>query len=207
MKQLLQSVSNGNAMVVDVPAPRASHGEILVRVGASLVSAGTERMVVEFAEKNILQKAMARPDLVRQVINKAGREGILSTIDSVRQRLDTDMALGYSNAGEVIEVGEDITEFKAGDRVACAGGGYASHAEIVRIPRNLAAKIPSARSNRDEISFEEAAFTTVGSIGLQGLRLAQLQLGESVAVIGLGLRCHRNQCGTNARGRGGLDRW
>ena len=144
MKQLLQSISDGKAMVVDVPAPAVGPTEILVRVGASLVSAGTERMVVDFAEKNILQKALARPDLVRQVINKASREGILSTFQSVRQRLDSDMALGYSNAGEVIEVGAEATEFQVGDRVACAGGGYATHAEIVRIPRNLAAKIPAA---------------------------------------------------------------
>ena len=187
MKQLLQNISDGNAIVVDVPAPGVGRGEILVRVGASLVSAGTERMVVDFAEKNIVQKAFARPDLVRQVLNKASREGILSTFQAVRQRLDSDMALGYSNAGEVLEVGEEVTEFQVGDRVACAGGGYATHAEIVRIPRNLAAKIPSGGSSRAEIEFEEAAFTTVGSIGLQGLRLAHLQLGESVAVIGLGL--------------------
>ena len=187
MKQLLQNISDGNATVVEVPAPGVGRGEILVRVGASLVSAGTERMVVDFAEKNIMQKALARPDLVRQVLNKASREGILSTFQSVRQRLDSDMALGYSNAGEVIEVGEDVTEFRVGDRVACAGGGYATHAEIVRVPRNLAAKIPAGSPSRGEIEFEEAAFTTVGSIGLQGLRLANLQLGESVAVIGLGL--------------------
>src|SRR5208283_804077 len=98
MKQLLQNITTGKAMVVDVPAPQAGPGEILVRVGASLVSAGTERMVVEFAEKNVVQKALARPDLVRQVLNKAWREGVLSTMSSVRQRLDTDMALGYSNA-------------------------------------------------------------------------------------------------------------
>jgi len=187
MKQLLQNITSGKAMVVDVPAPQAGPGEILVRVGASLVSAGTERMVVEFAEKNIVQKALARPDLVRQVLNKASREGVLSTMSSVRQRLDTDMALGYSNAGEVLEAGYGVTEFKVGDRVACAGGGYAVHAELVRVPRNLAAKIPSANSSRPEIDFEEAAFTTVGAIGLQGLRLARPQLGETVAVIGLGL--------------------
>lgn len=187
MKQLLQNITTGKAMVVDVPAPQAGPGEILVRVGASLVSAGTERMVVEFAEKNILQKALARPDLVRQVFNKASREGVLSTMHSVRQRLDTDMALGYSNAGQIIEVGYGVTEFKVGDRVACAGAGYAVHAEVVRVPKNLAAKIPLARSPRPEIDFEEAAFTTVGAIGLQGLRLANPQLGETVAIIGLGL--------------------
>jgi predicted dehydrogenase/threonine dehydrogenase-like Zn-dependent dehydrogenase len=187
MKQLLQNISTGEATVTDVPAPKAGSGEILVRVGASLVSAGTEKMVVEFAEKNVLQKAMARPDLVRQVLNKASREGIVSTLSSVRQRLDTDMALGYSNAGAVIEVGEGVSELKIGDRVACAGGGFAVHAEFVRIPRNLATKIPASTSSRSEIEFEEAAFTTVGAIGLQGLRLANPQLGETIAVVGLGL--------------------
>jgi predicted dehydrogenase/threonine dehydrogenase-like Zn-dependent dehydrogenase len=187
MKQLLQNISTGKATVMDVPAPQAGPGEILVRVGASLISAGTEKMVVEFAEKNVLQKAMARPDLVRQALNKASREGILSTFSSLRQRLDTDMALGYSNAGEVIEVGDGVSEFKIGERVACAGGGFAVHAEFVRIPKNLAAKVPEPSSSRPAIEFEEAAFTTVGAIGLQGLRLANLQLGETVAVIGLGL--------------------
>jgi predicted dehydrogenase/threonine dehydrogenase-like Zn-dependent dehydrogenase len=187
MRQLLQNINTGKAMVVEVPAPRPGANEILVRVGASLVSAGTERMVVEFAEKNIVQKAVARPDLVRQVLNKASREGIVSTISTVRHRLDTDMALGYSNAGEVLEVGTEVSEFKVGDRVACAGGGYAVHAEVVRVPRNLVAKIPLPRSPRAEIDFEEAAFTTVGAVGLQGLRLANLQLGETVAVVGLGL--------------------
>jgi predicted dehydrogenase len=187
MRQLLQNVKTGKAAVVDVPAPRPGKGEILVRVGASLVSAGTERMVVEFAEKNIVQKALARPDLVRQTLNKASREGILSTISSVRNRLDTDLALGYSNAGEVLGVGPGVDEFKAGDRVACAGGGYAVHAEVVRVPTNLVAKIPSPGSMSSEIDFEEAAFTTIGAVGLQGLRLANVQLGETVAVIGLGL--------------------
>jgi predicted dehydrogenase/threonine dehydrogenase-like Zn-dependent dehydrogenase len=187
MKQLLQSISTGKATVVDVPTPQAHAGEILVHVGASLVSAGTERMVVEFAEKNVLKKALARPDLVQQVIDKASREGIVSTLSSVRRRLDTDMALGYSNAGAVMEVGEGVSEFKVGDRVACAGGGFAAHAEFVRIPRNLAARIPPPTSSRSEIEFEEAAFTTVGAIGLQGLRLAKPQLGETVVVIGLGL--------------------
>jgi len=187
MRQLLQNINTGKSIVGEVPAPRPGPGEVLVRVGASLVSAGTERMVVEFAEKNIVQKAVARPDLVRQVLDKASREGILSTISSVQNRLDTDMALGYSNAGEVLEVGAEVSEFKVGDRVACAGGGYAVHAEVVRVPRNLVAKIPRSTSPRAEIAFEEAAFTTVGAVGLQGLRLAKLQLGETVAVVGLGL--------------------
>ena len=174
-------------MVVEVPAPRPGPGEVLVRVGASLVSAGTERMLVEFAEKNILQKAVARPDLVRQVVNKASREGIHSTLSSVRNRLDTDMALGYSNAGEVLEVGAEAIGFKVGERVACAGGGYAVHAEVVRVPKNLVVKIPAPTTLRAEIDFEEAAFATIGAVGLQGLRLATVQLGESIAVVGLGL--------------------
>ena len=185
MKQLLQNVSNGKAQVVDVPAPRVGPGDLLVRVHSSLISAGTERSVVEFAEKNLLRKAMSRPDLVRQVLDKARREGFLSTYDAVRNRLDTDMALGYSNAGEVIAVGTGVDGFKVGDRVACCGGGFASHAELVRIPRNLAAKIPPGKNH--EVSFEEAAFVTVAAIALQGLRLAELQLGEVVVVIGLGL--------------------
>ncbi len=186
MKQLLQSVSGGGAAVADIPAPRAGRGELLVRVRASLVSAGTERIAVEFAGKNLLQKAIARPDLVRQLIARARRDGILSTAEVVRSRLDADLALGYSNAGMVIEVGEGIGDFRVGDRVACAGLGYASHAEIIRVPRNLAARLPS-RSSGEEIDFEEAAFTTLGAIALQAIRLAQPQLGETVAVIGLGL--------------------
>jgi len=157
-----------------------------VRVKASLISAGTERAVVDFAEKNLLQKAMARPDLVKQLVQKARREGWISAMDAARNRLDSEMVLGYSNAGEVIQVGEGVTGFQVGDRVACAGGGFATHSEIVRVPQNLVAAIPAAVGMHD-VSFEEAAFATVAAIGLQAIRLAELQLGEIVAVIGLGL--------------------
>jgi predicted dehydrogenase len=155
-------------------------------VKASLISAGTERTVVDFAEKSLLQKAMARPDLVKQVVQKAKREGWGSTIKAARNRLDSEMVLGYSNAGIVIEVGEDVSEFNVGDPVACAGGGFATHSEVVRIPRNLAAVIPSLPGTR-EVPFEQAAFATVAAIALQGIRLAELRLGETVGVIGLGL--------------------
>lgn len=189
MKQLVQNVASGSALVVEVPAPRPGRGEVLVRVGASLISAGTERTVVDFARKNLLQKAVARPDLVRQVVEKARRDGILSTVAAARNRLDSDMSLGYSNAGTVMEVGTDVSEYQVGDRVACAGGGYASHAEIVRVPLNLVAKIPARSAGEPEIEFEEAAFATIGAIALQGLRLARPQLGEVVAAIARSPSC------------------
>jgi predicted dehydrogenase len=186
MKQLWQNISSGEASVVEVPAPLAGRGQILVRVKASLISAGTERSVVDFAEKNLLQKALARPDLVKQLMQKAQREGWISTIETARNRLDSEMVLGYSNAGIVIEVGEGVSGFRVGDHVACAGGGFATHSEIVRVPQNLAALISNGPEGR-EVPFEQAAFATVAAIGLQGIRLAELQLGETVAVIGLGL--------------------
>ena len=181
MKQLIQSVGTGELAVLDVPAPQVPRGGILVRTRASLVSAGTERTMASFAQANLLQKARSRPDLVRQTVEKARRDGILDTIDAVRNRLDQPMPLGYSAAGEVIEAGADAGGFKTGDRVACAGGGYAVHAQIIAVPRNLAVPIP------DAVSFEQAAFTTLGAIAMHGIRLAGVQLGETVAVIGCGL--------------------
>jgi len=153
---------------------------------ASLISAGTERSLIEFAEKNVFQKALARPDLVKQFIEKAKREGWITTVEAARNRLEAEVALGYSNSGVVIEVGDRVTAFKVGDKVACAGGGFATHSEIVRIPQNLAATFPSGPGTCD-VSFEQAAFATVGAIGLHGIRLAELQIGEVVAIVGLGL--------------------
>ena len=181
MKQLMQSVRTGETLVADLPVPQVQAATVLVQTAVSLVSAGTERMVVEFANKGLLAKARSRPDLVRQVFDKAKREGILSTLEAVRNRLDQPMALGYSSAGIVVEVGKDAEGFHVGDRVACAGGGYAAHAEIVNVPKNLVVKLP------DEVDFETAAFATLGAIALQGIRLAEVKLGEVVAVIGLGL--------------------
>jgi predicted dehydrogenase/threonine dehydrogenase-like Zn-dependent dehydrogenase len=181
MKQMFQSVRTGESTVLEVPVPAVVPGYVLVRNAASLVSAGTERMVIEFAEKSMIAKAKARPDLVRQVLDKARREGALNTLDAVRSRLDQPLSLGYSSAGTVVAVGEGISDIKVGDRVACSGMNYASHAEVVSVPRMLVTPMPGA------VGFEEAAFTTVGAIALHGIRLAEVKLGEVVAVIGLGL--------------------
>ena len=181
MKQLLQSTATGATTVVEVPAPEPSAGMVLVRTAASLVSAGTERASLEFSKKGLLAKARSRPDLVRRVLDKARTDGALSAWEAARAWLDQPRAPGYSSAGVVIAVGEGVDAFRVGDRVACAGGGYASHAEIVRVPVNLAAPVPAG------VELEHAAFATVGAIGLHGLRLAEPELGETIAVIGLGL--------------------
>ena len=181
MKQLLQNIKNGKTIIEEVPIPTPREGQALVKISASLVSAGTERMVVEFAEKSYLGKARSRPDLVKQTLDKAKREGIIPTVQAVFNRLDQPMALGYSSAGTIVALGKNMQGFKVGQRVACAGGGYASHAEYNVVPRNLLTPLPK------NVNFESAAFTTLGAIALHGFRLAEPQLGENVAIIGLGL--------------------
>ncbi len=182
MKQILQNARNGEIEVRDVPAPLAAKGCVLVRVAASLVSAGTERAAAEFASKNLIQKAQARPDLVRDVVSKIRREGLWSAVSAVRSRLDQPSALGYSCAGTVVEVGAGLSDIRVGDRVACAGAGFAVHAEFACVPRMLMARIASSA-----VDFESAAFTTVGAIAIHAVRTAEAKLGEVVAVIGLGL--------------------
>ncbi|MBV6395428.1 MAG: Inositol 2-dehydrogenase/D-chiro-inositol 3-dehydrogenase [Anaerolineales bacterium] len=181
MKQLLQNIKTGKATIEDIPVPTPREGQALVRVAASLVSAGTERMVVEFAEKSLAGKARSRPDLVKQTLDKAKREGVLPTVQAVFNRLDQPMALGYSSAGVIVALGKNMPGFKVGQRVACAGGGYAVHAEYNLVPKNLLTPLPK------NVGFESAAFTTLGAIALHGFRLAETQLGDNVAVIGLGL--------------------
>lgn len=181
MKQVLQNMRDGKTTVGNIPLPSVKRNSALVRTMASLVSAGTERMVVEFAEKNLISKATSRPDLVKQVISKARREGVIPTIEAAFNKLDQPMPLGYSSAGIIEEVGRDLVGFQPGDRVACAGGGFAVHAEYGVIPQNLLVHLP------DNVDFDSAAFATLGAIALQGFRLAKPQLGESVCVIGLGL--------------------
>jgi predicted dehydrogenase/threonine dehydrogenase-like Zn-dependent dehydrogenase len=182
MKQVFQDARSAEITVVDVPAPKLLAGCLLVRTAASLVSAGTERASSEFARKNLLQKARMRPDLVREVLNKIGRDGLAATVSTVRNRLDQPSALGYSSAGTVIAVGEGVTDINPGDRAACAGAGHAVHAEFACIPRLLLARISS-----EAVTFEEAAFTTLGAVALHGARNADVKLGDVVGVIGLGL--------------------
>src|SRR4026207_421195 len=155
MKQLLQNTKNGKSIVEDVPIPTPRAGQALVKTEASLVSAGTERMVVEFAEKSLVGKARSRPDLVKQVIDKARREGLVNTAQAAFNRLDQPMALGYSSAGTIIALGKNMQGFKVGQRVACAGGGFAVHAEYNVVPRNLLTPLPK------NVDFESAAFTTL----------------------------------------------
>src|SRR5689334_19741452 len=161
MRQVLQDARSGAISVEEVPAPQLLPGCVLVRIAASVVSAGTERASAEFARKSLLQKANSRPDLVREVIGKVQRDGIFSAIQAVRSRLDQPQSPGYSSAGTVISVGEGVTYLQPGDRVACAGVGFAVHAEIACVPRLLAARIPTRDPMvGDEVSFDEAAFAT-----------------------------------------------
>jgi predicted dehydrogenase/threonine dehydrogenase-like Zn-dependent dehydrogenase len=177
--QVIQYQKTGEISVDELPAPKLRPGSLLVRNVFSLISAGTERSSVETAQASMIQKARLRPDLVRQVMDNVNREGLMATYKKVQDRLDNFKELGYSSAGVVIESGVD--DIKVGDRVACGGVGYASHAEIISVPRNLAVKMP------DEVGFDEASFTTVCAIAMQGVRQADVRVGEQVAVIGLGL--------------------
>lgn len=181
MKQVLQNRKTGRVAVVDVPVPALQRGRVLVRTVASLISSGTERAAVEQARKSLLQEARERPDLVRSVLEKARTDGLKQTFGAVRDKLAASQALGYSASGIVVGVGEGVTEFRVGDRVACAGLGFASHAEAISVPKNLCVHLPK------NVDFESGAFGTLGAIALQGLRLAEPTLGESFVVIGLGL--------------------
>lgn len=181
MKQVLQNRKTGKPFVGEVPVPALQRGRVLVRTVASLISAGTERASVELVSKGLLQEARQRPDLVKAVVTKVRTEGLLNTFASVRDKMAASQSLGYSAAGIVAEVGSDVTEFHVGDRVACAGVGFASHAEVLSVPKNLCVHLP------EQVSFEAGAFGTLGAIALQGVRLAEPTLGESVVVIGLGL--------------------
>ena len=177
MKQLIQDLKSGQTLLEEIPAPQVREGCVLIQTTRSLVSLGTERMLVEFGKANLIDKARQQPDKVKQVLDKIKSDGLMPTLEAVFNKLGLPLPLGYCNAGKVIAVGKGVSSFQIGDRVASNG----NHAEIVCVPENLVVKIP------DTVSDEEAAFTVIGSIGLQGIRLLQPTLGETIVVIGLGL--------------------
>ena len=181
MKQVVQDINSGNLSLNTVPPPALQPNAVRVRTAASLISAGTEKSMIQLGEKSLLGKAKARPDLVKKVLSKAQTDGWWNTVQTVWAKMDEPRPLGYSAAGIVEDVGEDVRGYSVGDRVAVAGAGYANHAEVNTVPKNLVARIPAG------VSFEAAAYTTVASIALQGIRNAEPQLGDRVAVIGLGL--------------------
>lgn len=181
MRAILEDLRSGRVAACEVPAPELRSGGVLVRTAFSAISAGTERAKIEAGEKSLLGKAMARPDLVKQVMDFARNEGIKAAYQKVQSRLEALSPLGYSCSGIVIAAGEGVQEFQPGDRVACAGGGYANHSEINFVPRNLVARVPEG------VPLDAAALTTIGAIALQGLRQAQVSFGDNVAVIGAGL--------------------
>jgi len=177
MKQILQNLNSGETVLADIPVPRAGQNTVLIKTSRSLVSAGTERMLVDFGKGNLLQKVRQNPDKVRQVLDKLRTDGLQSTWETVRNKLDTPLPLGYCNVGVVAETGRGVSEFSVGDRVVSNG----KHAEYVNVPKNLCAKVPAS------VDDESAAFTVIGAIALQGIRLLEPQLGETVVVTGLGL--------------------
>ncbi len=177
MKQILQHLKNGQMEIADVPCPQVGYGKALIQTRASLISAGTEKMLVEFGKANLIQKARQQPDKVKQVLDKIRTDGLLPTLEAVFRKLDEPLPLGYCNAGVVLEVGGGISDLQPGDRVISNG----NHAEFVCVPRNLVAKTP------ENVSDEQAAFTILGAIALQGVRLVQPTLGEKVMVFGMGL--------------------
>lgn len=177
MKQIIQSFKTGQTILEEVPAPQVARGTVLIQTTRSLVSLGTERMLVEFGKSNLISKARQQPDKVKQVLDKIKTDGLIPTLEAVFNKLGEPLPLGYCNVGKVIAIGEGVSEFKEGDRVASNG----QHAEFVSIPKNLVAHIP------DNVTDEQAAFTVIGSIGLQGIRLLNPTLGETIVVTGLGL--------------------
>lgn len=177
MKQILQSLKDGTTTLADVPAPKVAAGQLLIHTSTTLVSAGTERMLVEFGKASWLDKARQQPDKVRMVLDKVRTDGLATTFEAVKSKLDQPLALGYCNVGVVAGVGGDVAGFAVGDRVVSNG----KHAEVVCVPKNLCARIPA------NVPDEHAAFTVLAAIGLQGIRLAGPVLGECVVVTGLGL--------------------
>ena len=177
MKQIIQDLKSGTTLLEEVPVPTLSSGYVLIKTTRTLVSLGTERMLVEFGKANLIEKARQQPDKVKQVLDKIKTDGLQPTLEAVFNKLGQPLPLGYCNVGKVVAVGRGVTEFHVGDRVASNG----NHAEYVCVPKNLVAKIPN------NVTDEQAAFTVIGSIGLEGIRLLKPELGETIVVVGLGL--------------------
>jgi len=177
MKQIIQDLKKGDTILEEVPVPRVKAGSVLIKTTRSLVSLGTERMLVDFGKANFIQKAKQQPDKVKMVLDKVKTDGLRPTLEAVFNKLGQPLPLGYCNVGRVVAVGKGVTEFSVGDRVASNG----NHAEFVSVPKNLVAKIP------DNVSNDDATFTVIGSIGLQGIRLLNPTFGETIVVVGLGL--------------------
>ena len=177
MKQIIQSFKTGRTELVELPSPIIKPGQVLIKTSRSLVSLGTEKMLVEFGKASLIEKARMQPDKVKMVLDKIKTDGLIPTLETVFNKLEQPLPLGYCNAGEVVGVGEGVIDFKIGDRVASNG----QHAEFVSVPQNLVAQIP------DNVSYEEATFTVITSIGLQGIRLINPTIGETIVVVGLGL--------------------
>lgn len=177
MKQILQNMAKGGSTIVEAPVPQATKKNVIINTSTSLISAGTERMLVDFGKANLIDKARAQPDKVKMVLEKMQTDGVMTTIDAVKSKLAQPLPLGYCNVGTVKNVGKGVDDFKAGDRVVSNG----PHADVVRVAKNLVAKVP------DNVSDEEASFTVVASIGLQGIRLAKPTMGECFVVTGVGL--------------------
>ena len=181
MKAVQQEYKTGILTLEDIDKPSIKSNEILVKNEASIVSVGTEKTMIELAKKSLIGKAIVRPDLVRRVLDSVKNEGITETYRQVKARLENPILLGYSSSGTVLEIGESVTKFKPGDRVACTGSGHASHSEYVAVPEHLCATLPT------NVSFQEAAFSALGGIALESIKMANIQEGDTVGVIGIGL--------------------
>ena len=177
MKQVIQSLKTGSTKVLDIPVPLTSDGSLLIKTSKTLISSGTEKMLVEFGKAGWLKKIRQKPDKVKMVMDKISTDGVKSTIETVFHKLDQPLPLGYCNVGTVNEIGSGVKNFKKGDRVISNG----KHAEFVNVPQNLCVKVPN------KVSDDEASFTVLGAVALQGIRLVNPTLGETIVVTGLGL--------------------
>jgi threonine dehydrogenase-like Zn-dependent dehydrogenase len=181
MKQIVLDISSGDTKIVEVTEPSIRSGGIIVKNAYSAISIGTEKSIVNFAKKNLIGKARNRPDLFKAFLEKAKRDGLIVAYQQAHTRLEQYLPLGYSSAGIIEKIADDVKDFKVGDRVACAGAEFAWHADKIFVPKNMVAKVP------DEVDLKDASFSTIASIALNGFRCANPELGHTIVIIGLGL--------------------